>query len=78
MFSACEQLDQGEVVRERGYPVGFPHKRGWLITNVAKKILCYHACLELFQDLFISCLKVLVGRKVKPLVGAENSSSVNV
>lgn len=70
MFSACEQLDQGGVVRGV--------IRGWLITNVAKKILYYQACLELFQDLFISCLKVLVGRKVKPLVGAENLSSVNV
>ena len=36
--------------------------------------------LKLFQDLFVSCLKLLVGvgTKEKPLVRTENSSSVNV
>ena len=36
--------------------------------------------LNLFQDLFVSCLKLLmgVGTKEKPLVRTENSSSVNV
>ena len=36
--------------------------------------------LNLFQDLFVSCLKLLVGArtKEKPLVRTENSSSVNV
>ena len=36
--------------------------------------------MNLFQDLFVSCLKLLVGArtKEKPLVRTENSSSVNV
>ena len=36
--------------------------------------------LNLFQHLFISCLKVLVGveTKDKPLARTENSSSVNI
>ena len=42
---------------------------------------CVSMCvLNLFHNLFISCLKVLVGvgTKDKPLVGTENSSLVNV
>ena len=55
------------------------------------KGVAYHECyckinillacvLNLFQDSFVSCLKVLVGvgTKVKPLVRSANSSSVNV
>ena len=36
--------------------------------------------LNLFQDLYVSCLKVLVGMatKDKPLVRTNNSSSVNL
>ena len=44
-----------------------------------RKKYCFNMCiLNLVQDLFISCLKVLmsVGTKDKPLVRAENSSSV--
>ena len=53
--------------------------------------MAYHECyckinillacvLNLFQDSFVSCLKVLVGvgTKDKPLVRAANSSSVKV
>ena len=53
--------------------------------------MAYHECyckinillacvLNLFQDSFVSCLKVLVGvgKQVKPLVRSANSSSVNV
>ena len=50
------------------------------MNPVAKKV-CVSVCvLNLFQHLFVSFLKVLVGvgRKDKPLVRTENSSSVNV
>ena len=46
-----------------------------------KKYCVSMGVLNLFQDLFISCLKVLlvgVGTKNKPLVRTENSSSVNM
>ena len=46
-----------------------------------KKKYCFSVrVLKLFQDLFVSCLKLLVGvgTKEKPLVRTENSSSVNV
>ena len=47
---------------------------------VAKKYCVSMRVLNLFQDLFVSCLKLLVGvgTKDKPLVRTENSSSVNV
>ena len=42
-----------------------------------RKKFCFSVCvLNLFHDLFISCLKVLVGMGIedKPLVETENSS----
>ena len=63
----------------------FPLKEGWgaLIINVIakKKQHCVSMCvLNLFQDLFVSCLKVLVrvGTKYKSLLKTDKSSSVNV
>ena len=46
-----------------------------------KKKHCVSMCvLNLFQDLFVSCLKVLVrvGTKYKSLLKTDKSSSVNV
>ena len=62
---------------------GFPFKRGGrgLIMNVIAKKYCVSIrVLNLFQDLFVSYLKVLVGvgTKNNSLVRTENSSSVNV
>ena len=83
MFSASEKADYGDyVVQGRRCPAGFPFKRGWFIINfVVKKKYCVSMrVLNLFQDLFVSCLKVLVGvrTKNKPLGRTDNSSSVNV
>ena len=45
-----------------------------------KKYCVSMRVLNLFQDLLVSCLKVVVGvgTKDKPLLRTENSSSVNV
>ena len=53
---------------------------GWVAMIVAKKLLCYMRVLNLLEDLFVSCLKVLagVGANEKPLVRTDNSSSVNI
>ena len=62
----------------------FPLKEGGgaLIINViTKKKHCVGMCvLNVFQDLFVSCLKVLVsvGTKYKSLLRTDKSSSVNV
>ena len=53
------------------------------MSAVAKRILCYGACIELIalsQHLYVFCLKVLmgVGTKDKHLVRPENSRSVNM
>ena len=64
----------------------FPLNRGagcLIMSAVAKKILCYGACIELIalsQHLYVFCLKVLmgVGTKDKHLVRPENSRSVNM
>ena len=82
MFSASEKADYGGVVQGRRCPAGFPFKRGWFIMNfVVKKKYCVSMrVLNLFQDLFVSCLKVLVRvrTKDKPLGRTDHSSSVNV
>ena len=37
--------------REKQCPIGFPIKSEWLIMNdVAKKLLRWHACLELIPE----------------------------
>ena len=61
----------------------FPLKEGGaLIINViTKKKHCVGMCvLNVFQDLFVSCLKVLVsvGTKYKSLLRTDKSFSVNV
>ena len=48
---------------------------------IAKEKYCVSMrVLNLFQDLFVPCLKVFVGMgtKDKPLVRTDNSSSVNM
>ena len=47
---------------------------------IAKKYCVSMQVLNLFQDLFVSSLKVFVGmgRKDKSLVKTDNSSSVNM
>ena len=67
------------VVRERGYPVCFLKTGLRFLNSVAKKVLFQHMhVLNLLQDFFISCLRVLLGlgTKNKPLVRTDNSSSV--
>ena len=67
------------VVRGRGYPVCFLKTELRFLNSVAKKVLFQHMhVLNLLQDFFISCLRVLVGlgTKNKPLVRTDNSSSV--
>ena len=71
------------VVKGRGGPTGLPLNGvgGGVIMNViAKKYCVSMQVLNLFQDLFVSCLKVLVrvGTKGKPLMRNEYASSVNV
>ena len=50
----------------------------WMLSR--KKYCVTMRVLNLFQDLFVSCLKVFVevGTKDKPLVRTDNSSSVNM
>ena len=47
---------------------------------IAKKYCISQQVLNLFQDLFVSCLKIFVGvgTQDKPLVRTNNSSSVNM
>ena len=52
-----------------------------IINVITKKKHCVGMCvLNVFQDLFVSCLKVLVsvGTKYKSLLRTDKSSSVNV
>ena len=71
--------------------VGMPEEGGVQLDIFLKgeilswMLLCKKYCvsmrfLKLFQDLFVSCLKVFVGvgTKDKPLVRTDNSSSVNM
>ena len=64
-----------------GCPIGFLLGRGDFAMNViAKKYCVSQQVLNLFQDLFVSCLKIFVGvgTQDKPLVRTNNSSSVNM
>ena len=72
-------LSEGGGVH-RAFPL--PEGGGPLRINViTKKKHCVGMCvLNVFQDLFVSCLKVLVsvGTKYKSLLRTDKSSSVNV
>ena len=72
-------LSEGGGV-QRDFPLN--EGGGALIINViTKKKHCVGMCvLNVFQDLFVSCLKVLVsvGTKYKSLLRTDKSSSVNV
>ena len=54
--------------------------RGFCHECYCQKNVVSMRVLNLFQDLFVSCLKVLLrmGTKDSPLVRTDNSSSVNV
>ena len=65
----------------RGAQLDFPLKGGGLSRMLLqKKYFASMLVSNLFQNLYISCLKnlVRVGTKDKPLVRTENSYSVNV
>ena len=56
-------------------------QRDFPLKVITKKKHCVGMCvLNVFQDLFVSCLKVLVsvGTKYKSLLRTDKSSSVNV
>ena len=60
-------------------PIGFLLGRGDFAMNViAKKYCVSQQVLNLFQDLFVSCLKIFVGvgTQDKPLVRTNNSSQL--